>query len=143
MELVDQHNSMRNSQRALGPVRLKWRLLVARGLKVLVVNAWEWQRLSSRRPEEGGMSNRMAYLARKLQPLLGEGAEAGDEDAAAAARGQQEEKMVVAGTKGRMEGVVRVEKGRGAAGNGDGLIRPVRRPLAGGRPKLMRDWVLE
>jgi hypothetical protein len=130
---------------------MKWRLLVARGLQVLVVNAWEWQRRSNRRPEEGGMSNQMAYLARKVQPLLVDGAAAaageGREDGAEAGRGdqglaRQEERGVVAG-----KGIVgEVGEGRRAAIEKGGLVRPVRRAVAGdrsGRPRLMRDWVLD
>jgi len=45
IELLGPHNTALNTQRPLGPARLKWRLLVARGYRVVVVNTWQWDDL--------------------------------------------------------------------------------------------------
>ncbi|KAF6253964.1 hypothetical protein COO60DRAFT_367088 [Scenedesmus sp. NREL 46B-D3] len=45
VELLGPHNAAANTQRPLGPARLKWRLLTARGYRVVVINTWQWRSL--------------------------------------------------------------------------------------------------
>lgn len=45
VELLGPHNAALNTQRPLGPARLKWRMLAHRGYKVVVVNTWQWRTL--------------------------------------------------------------------------------------------------
>eukprot|EP00879_Flechtneria_rotunda_P029947 GHRR01032414.1.p1 GENE.GHRR01032414.1~~GHRR01032414.1.p1 ORF type:complete len:148 (+),score=46.68 GHRR01032414.1:89-532(+) len=47
IELLGPHNAALNTQRPLGPARLKWRLLAARGYRVVPINQWQWEDLDS------------------------------------------------------------------------------------------------
>lgn len=61
IELLGPHNAAINTQRPLGPARIKWRLLAARGYRVIVINTWQWQNSRGRlsavaRSQEAGLS---------------------------------------------------------------------------------------
>lgn len=47
MELLGPHNAALNTQKPLAPARLKWRMLAARGFRVVVVSMWQWRALDS------------------------------------------------------------------------------------------------
>ncbi len=71
MEILGPHNAALNSQAPLGPARLKWRLLAARGYRVVVIDGWEWQRLGG----PGTVAKQM-YLQNLRNQLLRQGAAA-------------------------------------------------------------------
>lgn len=50
IELLGPNNAAINTQRPLGPARIKWRLLAARGYRVIVINTWHWQNARGRLP---------------------------------------------------------------------------------------------
>lgn len=58
IELLGPHNAASNTQRPLGPARIKWRLLAARGYRVIVINTWQWRSLEGpTRSRDGGDSD--------------------------------------------------------------------------------------
>lgn len=61
LELVGPHNTSQNSQRLLASAVLKWRLLQARGYRVVPVSCRDWRRISG-----GDQITKLLYLQSKL-----------------------------------------------------------------------------
>lgn len=72
IEILGPHNATRNTQAPLGPARLKWRLLAARGYRVVVVDGWEWLRMGG--PETVA---KQMYLQNLRNQLLRKGSSGG------------------------------------------------------------------
>jgi hypothetical protein len=80
VEILGPHNAALNSQAPLGPARLKWQLLAARGYRVVTVDGWEWLRLGG-----PGTVAKQLYLQNLRNQLLVQGA--AQQTAAAVAAG--------------------------------------------------------
>jgi hypothetical protein len=116
VEILGPHNAARNTQSPLGPARLKWRLLAARGYRVVVVDGWEWLRLGG--PET---TAKQLYLQNLRNQLLRQGAAQQDgaaAEAAAAAAGRRR------GGDGDREGGERAAVAAVAGGRSQQLNRP-------------------
>jgi hypothetical protein len=118
VELVGAHNSTINSQRGLGVLRLKQRLLAGRNVRLALINCWEWQRLWTRPLPGQRLSPRAAYLERRLLAALPPDSEARRQQLAAmqaAIAGDQaaEQQLPLGGSVGRRE-LVRPQRPVGA-----------------------------
>lgn len=73
--MLGPHNAAVNTQRPLGPARIKWRLLAARGYRVIVINTWQWQNL----PKRGQISQGAQKTDRGISELTNQKSESGNE----------------------------------------------------------------
>jgi hypothetical protein len=117
VELVGAHNSTINTQRGLGVLRLKQRLLAARGIRLALVNCWEWQRLWTKPLPGQRLSPRAAYLERRLLAALPPDSEA---------RRQQLAQMQAAIAGGQPPGEQQLRQQGGSSMGQRELVRPQR-----------------